>query len=216
MSESFAGEFVKSELAQAAAGVLPEAFSARYDVLERLARSPFGETYLLADKHSGGRVVFKRVFKSGAGGGHSEGELLAGLCHEGLPKFLAEGEDAEAFYLLREYAEGIPLDQYVAARGPLPKPLALRLAQELCGILAYLHGQPQPVIHRDIKPSNVIVAPAAHKVTLIDFGISRRYAENADRDTLCWGTKQFAPPEQYGFAQTDGRADIYYEYPFKQ
>ena len=47
------------------------------------------------------------------------------------------------------------------------------------------------------------------KLRLIDFGISRVYDETAEEDTVCYGTKHFAAPEQYGFAQTDIRTDIF-------
>ena len=33
--------------------------------------------------------------------------------------------------------------------------------------------------------------------------------ERGDIDTRFFGTLRYAPPEQYGFAQTDARADIY-------
>jgi hypothetical protein len=64
------------------------------------------------------------------------------------------------------------------------------------------------VIHRDIKPQNLIVDKMG-ALHLIDFGISRNYDRAAAADTVCFGTKDFAPPEQYGFAQTDTRTDIF-------
>ncbi len=72
----------------------------------------------------------------------------------------------------------------------------------MCDILNYLHSQNPPIIHRDIKPQNVIVDERG-RVTLIDFGISRMYDAGARADTLCFGTRHYAAPEQYGFAQTD-------------
>jgi hypothetical protein len=86
---------------------------------------------------------------------------------------------------------------------------ALYVALEICGILSFLHSQPAPIIHRDIKPSNIIFNPVDNTVKLIDFGISRKYSKNADSDTVNFGTKKFAPPEQYGYSQTDCRADIF-------
>ena len=69
-------------------------------------------------------------------------------------------------------------------------------------------SKPPPVIHRDIKPQNIILSDDG-LATLIDFGISRYYDKNARSDTVCFGTQEFAPPEQYGFSQTDCRADIF-------
>ncbi len=44
---------------------------------------------------------------------------------------------------------------------------------------------------------------------LIDFGIARTYKTGAATDTVHFGTADYAPPEQYGFGQTDIRSDVY-------
>lgn len=79
---------------------------------------------------------------------------------------------------------------------------------QLCDILSYLHSQSPPVIHRDLKPQNIILTDDG-KVKLIDFGISRVYDAQAKKDTVFYGTQEFAPPEQYGFSQTDQRTDLF-------
>ncbi|MDO4544355.1 MAG: protein kinase [Clostridia bacterium] len=75
-------------------------------------------------------------------------------------------------------------------------------------MLCYLHTQTPPVIHRDIKPQNIIVKPDG-SIALIDFDIARQYSEKAETDTQFFGTRVYAPPEQYGFSQTDCRTDVY-------
>lgn len=45
--------------------------------------------------------------------------------------------------------------------------------------------------------------------TIIDFDIARIRKEEADSDTEFLGTVGYASPEQFGFAQTDKRSDIY-------
>ena len=65
-----------------------------------------------------------------------------------------------------------------------------------------------PVIHRDIKPENIILSPEG-KPCLIDFDIARSYKDGQDSDTTFMGTRRTAAPEQYGYAQTDGRTDLY-------
>jgi serine/threonine protein kinase len=47
------------------------------------------------------------------------------------------------------------------------------------------------------------------QVVLIDFDIARVYNSASEADTQFFGTREYAPPEQYGFSQTDSRADIY-------
>lgn len=109
--------------------------------------------------------------------------------------------------IVREYVAGMPLDQY-KAENSLTKKDAIRICVQLCDILIYLHEQKQPVIHRDIKPQNMIVKPDG-TISLIDFDISRVYHADAKTDTEFIGTREYAPPEQYGFSQTDPRTDIY-------
>ena len=44
---------------------------------------------------------------------------------------------------------------------------------------------------------------------LIDFGIARYFKPGQAKDTVALGSPGYAPPEQYGKAQTTPRADIY-------
>jgi len=209
MIESFAKDFLNSEFVEIDGFELPKDFSVRFDVLECLASNALGDTYLLSEKDGGKRFVLKCYPKSLVDNANSEADLLLGLSHNGLPKLETKSENETSIFVLREYVEGIPLDHYMAERVILDKAQAVHIVTELCDVLSYLHSQTPPIIHRDIKPSNIVYDPDSGKVTLIDFGISRRYSNESDNDTLNLGTKKFAPPEQYGFAQTDCRTDIY-------
>ncbi len=80
----------------------------------------------------------------------------------------------------------------------------------LCDAVIELHeGLPHPLVHRDLKPSNVIVDPGRGRVVIIDLGIAREHHEGAQTDTAHFGTRGYAPPEQFGFGQTDARTDVY-------
>lgn len=46
-------------------------------------------------------------------------------------------------------------------------------------------------------------------VKLIDFDVARTYKYGREQNTQYFGTKGYAAPEQYGWGQTDRRADIY-------
>ncbi len=188
--------------------VMPLEIADRFDIIECFAVNDYSETYLLSEKNSGKRFVLKSYKKSEDAPPVDEAELLQGLEHEGLPKFEGRIEKEDQFYILREFIEGVPLDEYLLDN-PVSEAQSINIIMELCDILSYLHTQPEPIIHRDIKPSNIIINPIDNKITLIDFGISRKYTEGAETDTCFFGTQKFAPPEQYGFAQTDCRADIY-------
>ena len=184
----------------------PAGFLDKYDQLECLACGHGTETYLVADKRSQQLFIAKCYDRNIHKAVH-ESAILKALRHEGLPQFADEYRDDDMICIVREYIPGTPLDQYLRNRKPSDAHSAA-LCAELCGLLTYLHSQEPPVIHRDIKPQNVIVK-ADGSVALIDFEISRIYDGDAETDTQFIGTRRFAPPEQYGFSQTDARADIY-------
>ncbi len=184
-------------------GVFPAAFLAEYEPIKCLARGANGETLVVRGKADDALYIAK-VLPEGAG---DEGDLLSSLNHPALPRFIARFTHDGAAILVREYVDGLPLDEAADGRA-LPDAQAVSIGVQLCDILTYLHRQTPPVIHRDIKPRNVILCDDGG-VKLIDFGIARTCKDGAVRDTVFSGTHDFAPPEQYGFAQTDARSDIY-------
>ncbi len=185
----------------------PREFLTAYEPMECLAHNEAGETLLVKSLTSGLLYVTKCYTDKALLSSTGEGALLKKLNHPGLPAFVGEYQNNTMLCVVREYIEGTPLNQY-AAQNNQSNAMIISFANQLCDILCYLHSQNPPIIHRDIKPHNVIV-DITGKVRLIDFGISRVYDEFAQEDTVCFGTKQFAAPEQYGFSQTDARADLF-------
>lgn len=111
----------------------------------------------------------------------------------------------DALVAVYDYVEGPTLRELVSGRGPLAAEAAVALARQLCQALAPLHAA--GVVHRDVAPGNVVVA--ADGAHLIDLGIARMRVDGASHDTTRLGTWGFAAPEQYGFAQTDARSDVF-------
>jgi serine/threonine protein kinase len=202
MSKSFAGDFRKTFEDPA----LPEKITARFHITERLGFNAFGETFLLSEKDSGDLFVLKKCRKSDTA--VNEAELLRGLEHKGLPNYEKVIESEDEIFISRRYIKGVTLIDCLNEED-MSVPLIVNVVTELCDILTFLHSQPAPIIHRDIKPSNIILNTEDNTVSLIDFGISRKYSADSKSDTVYFGTQDFAPPEQYGFAQTDNRSDIY-------
>ncbi len=198
--------YIESILADSGSAQYPEGFLRDYEALECLAHSDAGETLLVKSRQSGKKYVAKCYSDKALLSQMTEGDILKKLNHPGLPRYAGEYQSG-MLCVVREYVDGIPLDQY-AAQNRLTEAQTVTLAISLCDILSYLHKQSPSVIHRDIKPQNLIIDKKG-RLRLIDFGISRVYDKNAKEDTVCYGTKHFAPPEQYGFAQTDARADIF-------
>lgn len=122
-----------------------------------------------------------------------------------LPHVEATYEMPDEFVIVCDYVPGENLEQLVTARGRFAERDARQLVLQLCEAVGALHEH--GIVHRDVSPTNVIVA--ADGAHLIDLGIARFRVEGATRDTTQLGTYGFASPEQYGFAQTDARSDVY-------
>lgn len=139
-----------------------------------------------------------------------EAQILARLSHPNLPRvtdyfFLPN----HGQYLVMDFVEGEDLESKVQREGPLAEPQAIVWISQICDALAYLHGQPTPVIHRDIKPANVRIT-ASGKAMLVDFGIAKLFDPHLKTTIGAKAvTPGFSPPEQYGTGQTDARSDIY-------
>ena len=140
----------------------------------------------------------------------SQMRLMKRVDHPHITKLLDAFLWNGSFYFVFEYVAGRSLQSIVAADGALPERQALEYARELCDILGYLHGLEPAVVYRDMKPSNVLLDDAG-ALNVVDLGIAREFkaADDQRKDTVAFGTQGYAPPEQYGCAQTDARSDIY-------
>jgi len=188
-------------------GHYPEEFLLRYEALECLSHGPGCETLLVCDRENGRLLVAKCYERGHILFDFTEPEELRRLSHPGLPSFIGEIRSQEFRCILREYVQGQTLSA-LAQENSLTPDVVRTVGIQLCEILRYLHNRVPPVIHRDIKPQNIVVR-ADGSLALIDLGISRLYEADAQKDTVLCGTQDFAPPEQYGFLQTDCRSDIY-------
>lgn len=122
-----------------------------------------------------------------------------------LPRVEATYELPEHFVVVYDFVPGRSLSKVIETDGPLTPEEATSLGIELCEAAEELHRH--GIVHRDISPNNIVVA--ANGAHLIDLGIARMRVEGASKDTTSLGTWGFASPEQYGFAQTDARSDVY-------
>lgn len=126
-----------------------------------------------------------------------------------LPRIRATYEMPDWFVVVSDFVPGETLRQRIDRQGPMPAEQAASMMQCLSDAVSELHAH--GIVHRDLSPSNIVLAPnGAH---IIDFGLARLRIEGAAPSgapaSTPLGTWGFAPPEQYGFAQTDARSDIY-------
>lgn len=161
-----------------------------------------------------GPFVRKRIDLS-LGVGTAYQELYEAQCSGArfahVPRIVECYKTGRELVVVSEFIPGETLDAFVNEAGPSLE-LSLSVVPAVCAAVVELHKAfDPPVVHRDLKPANIIVSegPSGLSATLIDFGIARRYREGAAADTTRFGTRSYAPPEQYGFGQTSVRSDIY-------
>ena len=164
--------------------------------VELLHQSDKSTVALVIDMETGKKVVRKEL-----SGRHLIYSKLQTIYHPYLPNILSVRLENGKTNVTEEYIEGASLGRISLSERGLT-----RAFLELCQVLEFLHDH--GILHRDIKPDNILLAPDGH-IRLIDFDAAREPKANEAQDTRLLGTRGYAPPEQFGFAQTDARADLY-------
>lgn len=173
-----------------------------YHVERVLARGVTGVTELVTIEGSG-PFVRKKIPLDQAN--RSVWTACADCGSNRLPHVEAMYELPDEFVVVYDFVPGDSVEKVVQSAGHLPVGEAISLARDLCEAAGALHVR--GIVHRDIAPTNVVVASdGAH---LIDLGIARMHKDGASRDDDALGTWGYAAPEQYGFAPTDPRSDVY-------
>jgi serine/threonine protein kinase/Flp pilus assembly protein TadD len=177
-----------------------------YKLLAPIGQGGMG-TVWLAERSDGRferRVAIKflnfAIGQAGAERFKREGKILARLAHPHIAELIDAGVGPDGRpYLVLEYVEGEPIDQYCDSHA-LDVDARIRLFLDVLGAVAHAHSN--LVVHRDLKPSNVLVSSNG-EVKLLDFGIAKLLADDgrpsATQLTLEGGaglTPRFAAPEQ--------------------
>ncbi len=128
-------------------------------------------------------------------------------CHPSIaPRIIYCVEEDHDTLVVEEYIQGDSLLERLEQERYLTEKETEQILITLCDGLAPLHKM--GIIHRDIKPSNLILQNG-NIIRLIDFDAARIVKNDSSEDTRLLGTKGYAPPEQFGYGQTDARSDIY-------
>lgn len=100
----------------------------------------------------------------------AERQILADLDHPNIARLFDGGTmDDGTPYLVMEYIDGVPIDEY-CDRNLLSIRERLRLLVTVCNAIHHAHQK--LIVHRDIKASNILVTPDGVP-KLLDFGIAR-------------------------------------------
>lgn len=185
----------------------------RYRVDDVLKSSEFETTQRVVLQDDGGDrgPYIRKVITRDSGLG-SVYELVYQACQQGrhfkhIPAVVECYQRDQATVVVMEYIEGPTLADYVYEHDPSLQ-LASDIFPQLCDAVTELHTQfSPPIIHRDLKPSNIIIRDGVP--VIIDLGIARERKEQAETDTTHFGTRAYAPPEQFGYGQTTERSDVY-------
>lgn len=111
-----------------------------------------------------------------------EAKTLIGISHPNIIKVLDVFEENNTAYYVMEFVEGESLSEKIPSYG-MQESDAVSIISLLCDAVGYLHQQ--NITHLDIKPKNILVSNSG-KITLIDFGGSKRYSE--------WGEETSSSP----------------------
>ena len=170
-----------------------------------------------SDDRFEGEVAVKLLSRTAGGAAPErfalEGRYLAKLAHPNIARLLDAGVGPnEQPYLVLEYVNGLPIDQYCDELG-LGIEQRIRLFLSVLDAVAHAHAR--LIVHRDIKPSNVQV-DADGTVKLLDFGIAKLLGDDIvnsggglTREMGAALTPEYAAPEQLNGEAVTTATDIY-------
>ena len=171
-----------------------------YTKVELLKKTEHSSIWLAKDG-TGQIVVVKQLSTTGL-----PFRKLKEIAHPLWPRILFTAEEDDTTWVVEEYVSGNTLSAEIeTGRRFSPTEVENIMLQLLEGMAAFHQAG---IIHRDIKPSNIILQ-GERQARLLDFGVAREMHRENSPDTRAFGTSGYAPPEQYGFGQTDARSDIY-------
>lgn len=137
----------------------------------------------------------------------AERRILASLQHPNIARLYDGGTTpAGQPYLVMEYIQGQPLDQWLQARALGLEP-RLQLFGVICQAVQEAHAR--LVLHCDLKPDNILIR-ADGQPLLVDFGVARLLEGAASGEKLAYCTPAFAAPELlHGQSLPDTRSDVF-------
>ncbi|XWK91458.1 MAG: serine/threonine-protein kinase [Phormidium sp.] len=168
-------------------------------------------TYLATEINSQKQVVIKQFQFAHSGATWSEYdayqreiEVMKGLEHPSIPRYLDSFQTSAGFCMVQEYKNAPCL---LVPRQWKPQEIK-HIAIAVLEILNYLQTRIPQVIHRDIKPDNILVDRQIN-VYLVDFGFASIGSGQVAVSSVVKGTLGFMPPEQLFNRQLTAASDLY-------
>jgi serine/threonine-protein kinase len=105
-------------------------------------------------------------------------------------------QEGDSYFYAMQLVEGIDLDRYVKAHGPLSLQDALSVTGQVASALEAANSK--GLIHRDIKPSNLVAARRRNtlRAKLIDFGLAKDIRQRDIQSSILSGKDECTSPEK--------------------
>ncbi|MDO5719884.1 MAG: serine/threonine-protein kinase [Actinomycetaceae bacterium] len=185
----------------------------RYTLLRQIAIGGMGEVWSARDQVTGKKVAAKVLKPELTGQSvflarlRMEARNAMQITHPNLASVLDHGEEDGIGWIIMEYVEGRPFNQYLADGNRLSPDQLIPVLTQTAYALAAANNQ--HVVHRDIKPSNIMIT-AEGIVKLTDFGISTTPDQATMTEAgMVMGTAQYLPPEQAMGESATHSGDLY-------
>lgn len=184
----------------------------KYHILQTLGQDALSETFLARDKNwfLRRRYIIKK-FRPILGNSHvaqirrvfyREASILKKLSGKNrqIPRIYQYFTDGEDFYLVREWIDGLTLQQKVEQQGTLSVAEVKQVLGSLLSCLKYIHSH--GIVYRQLKPSSIILRPSnqGYLPIPIYFGgvkdLEVKVHQPNQRSLVLAHQREYIPPEQ--------------------
>ena len=185
-----------------------------YKVVSEIYSSNRSQLYLVEDTETGKRVVMKTPsINYSDDAAYIERFIMEEWIGKRIEnpyviKVITPERQRSFLYYLTEYADGVPLSQWISSQKHTNVSATVQLADKIMRGLRALHRK--ELLHQDLKPGNIIVRNSGEPV-LIDFGSVHaagihEIETSLQRDHIL-GTEDYAAPEYKLGVKATARSD---------
>lgn len=190
----------------------------KYEVIRTLGKGATAIVYLCRDPDLNREVAVKVILLGSDNAAMSrrlmklfqtESGIGRRLDHPNIVRIYDAVVEPERAYIVMEYVDGTPLDQFVSISKLLPLHRVIGIIFKCCLALDYAYRE--GVIHRDIKPANILVT-ADDEAKITDFGLSLNLQQEEGRDStfiMGVGSPAYMSPEQIKAYPLNQKTDLY-------
>ncbi len=190
----------------------------KYEVIRTLGKGATAVVYLARNPDSGQEVAVKLIRFADGNEAMSrrlrklfQTEDASGrrLDHPNIVRIYDAHIEKDHAYLVMEYVDGVPLEQFCAINRLMPMHRAIGIIFKCCLALDYAFRQ--GIVHRDIKPANILLNQEDEpKIT--DFGLALNLHKHLDKDStfvMGVGSPAYMSPEQIKNYPLNQKTDLY-------